>query len=252
MSSMPKRHTILHQDDAIVVVDKPAGLAVIPGRGETTCLLNELAEQLNLPCTGSDDPRLRVVHRLDKDTSGVMVYAKHIDAQRFLSHQFQNNTIQKEYLTLVVGRPGTDNGEIDKPIDVCPTDKKRMITSKHGRPAKTLWQVEQRFRDFTLLRVFPKTGKTHQIRVHLESIGLPLVIDPIYNRKASGEIKLSQFKRDYRATKGDVERPLMSRLTLHAQKLTFVHPNGTEMTLTSELPKDFRATLNMLTKYSAR
>lgn len=249
---MPVKHRILHEDTDIVVVDKPAGIAVIPGRGETTSLLEELAHQLELPCTGAQDPRLRVVHRLDKDTSGVIVYAKHVDAQRVLSHQFQNNTIQKEYLALVSGRLQTDSGEIDTPIDVHPTDKKRMIATKHGRLARTLWQVEQRFRDFSLLRVFPKTGKTHQIRVHLDSIGLPLAIDPIYIRNASGEIRLSQFKRDYRAPKESPERPLISRLTLHAHKLSLVHPNGTAMQFVSELPKDFRATLNMLSKYSMR
>ena len=88
--------------------------------------------------------------------------------------------------------------------------------------------------------------------MHLESIGLPLVIDPIYNRRASGDIRLSQFKRDYRATKGEQERPLMSRLTLHSHQLTFTHPNCSEMTLTSDLPKDFRATVKNLAKYSSR
>src|ERR1043165_7666440 len=99
-------------DDAdVVAVNKPAGLATIPGRGEDDSLLEQLARQLNLPCTGTTDPRMRVVHRLDKETSGVVLFAKHLEAQRFLSHQFQNNTIEKEYLALVAGKTKTTDGE---------------------------------------------------------------------------------------------------------------------------------------------
>jgi len=101
-----------------------------------------------------------------------------------------------------------------------------------------------------LLRVFPKTGKTHQIRVHLAHIDLPLLIDPLYNPRAPGGLMLSQFKRDYRPSRGEEERPLISRLTLHAEKLRFEHPNGQRIELTAPLPKDFRAALNMLTKYA--
>src|SRR3954471_22018706 len=122
---------ILFEDSDLVAVTKPPGLATIPGRGETDSVLESLGRQLNLPSAGTIDPRLRVVHRLDKDTSGVLLFAKHIDAQRHLSHQFQNNTIEKEYLALVTGRPQTDNGEIDAPLAPHPTSPKRMIVSKH-------------------------------------------------------------------------------------------------------------------------
>jgi RluA family pseudouridine synthase len=195
---------------------------------------------------------LRVVHRLDKETSGVLLFAKHVDAQRHLSHQFQNNAIEKEYLALVCGRPAADSGEIDAPLAPHPTSRKHMAVSKHGRRALTLWRVEQRFRDFALLRVFPKTGKTHQIRVHLAHIGLPLALDPLYNPRRERDISglmLSQFKRGYRESKGQVERPLIARLTLHAEKLRFVHPRGESTEIVAPIPKDFRATLNMLRKY---
>src|SRR5205085_4070240 len=101
----PVELKILYQDDDVVAVNKPAGLAVIPGRAEKTSLLEQLAIQLNLPCRGSADPRLRIVHRLDKDTTGVLLLAKNLPTQRHLSHQFQNNQIKKEYLALVAGRP---------------------------------------------------------------------------------------------------------------------------------------------------
>src|SRR6476659_6411202 len=96
---------ILFADADLVAVNKPAGRATIPGRGETDSVLETLAAQLNLPCAGATDPRIRVVHRLDKDTSGVLLFAKHVDAQRHLSHQFQNNTIEKKYLAIIGGKP---------------------------------------------------------------------------------------------------------------------------------------------------
>jgi RluA family pseudouridine synthase len=249
---------VLHDDADVIAVEKPAGLAVIPGRGESEDLLHRLAEQIGLPASGSADPRLRIVHRLDKDTSGVMLLAKHIGAQRALSEQFQNNLIRKEYLALVVGRPQSSEGEIDAPLAPHPNSSRHMAVSKHGRPARTGWRVEERFRHFALLRVFPKTGKTHQIRVHLAHIGLPLAIDPLYNPPRGGEagallpptgIFLSHFKRDYRPTRGQDERPLIDRLTLHAEKLTFTHPNGTTMTIECPPPKDFRALLAQLRRH---
>ena len=260
--------TILHADDDVIAVDKPAGLAIIPGRGEATSLLEELAAQLCLPCRGCGDPRVRVVHRLDKETSGVVLFARNVGAQRHLSHQFQNNAVAKEYLALTRGTPAGDEGLIATNFGPHPTQKLKMAILKHGRPAVTRWQVETRFRRHTLVRCFPKTGKTHQIRVHLAHIGLPLVIDPIYNPPPAssgnpgvdkgldpktagagdGAIYLSQIKRGYRPTAGRAERPLIDRLTLHAHRLTLGHPDGHEITLTAELPKDFRSVLSQLHK----
>jgi 23S rRNA pseudouridine1911/1915/1917 synthase len=228
-----------------IAVTKPAGLATIPGRGEADSVLERLAEQLNLPRTGTDDPRIRVVHRLDKDTSGVLLFAKHLAAQRQVSHQFQNNTITKEYLAVVTGKVAADRDEIDAPLAIHPTDKKRMCVSKHGRRAVTAYQVEQRFRIATLLRCFPQTGKTHQIRVHLQHIGHPLLIDPLYS---SGEpVMLSKIKRGYRPSDRE-ERPLISRLTLHAHRLTFAAINGENVTIEATPPKDLRALINQLAK----
>jgi RluA family pseudouridine synthase len=189
-----------------------------------------------------------VVHRIDKDTSGVLLFAKNSAAQRFLSHQFQNNTIRKEYVAIVAGKPTASEFEIDAPIGPHPTIPRKMAVLKHkGRPARTRAVVEKNFRDFALLRVFPQTGKTHQIRVHLASVGLPLAIDPLYNPR-SGPLLLSQLKRNYRAKPGEEERPLIARLTLHAHRLAFVHPNGQEIRIEAELPKDFRATINQLSR----
>ena len=253
---MPPRDAleILARTDDWLAVMKPAGLATIPGRGETDSVLEKLGRQIGLPSSGTTDPRVRVVHRLDKDTSGVLLFARHTAAQRHLSHQFQNNIVRKEYLALVAGRPAAREGDIDAPLARHPTSPQRMAVVRHGgRPARTAWRVEEPFRHHTHLRVFPKTGKTHQIRVHLQSIGLPLAIDPLYNaprgQRGPAGILLSSFKRGYRPAAGDTERPLIDRLTLHAEKLAFTDLSGANMEVVAPLPKDFRSVLNMLRKY---
>jgi 23S rRNA pseudouridine1911/1915/1917 synthase len=252
---------ILFRDSDFVAVNKPARLATIPGRAETDSVLERIGRQLGLPSGGSVDPRIRVVHRLDKETSGVLLFATNAAAQRHVSEQFQNNTTEnntteKEYLALVGGRPAEPNGRIEAPLAPHPTNNLRMSVVTHGgRPAVTEWQIEGSYREYTLLRVFPKTGKTHQIRVHLKHIGLPLAIDPLYNGVPPGTstgIYLSRFKRDYRPNAGQTERPLIDRLTLHAEVLRFVHLNGSSIEIKAPLPKDFRATINMLGRHSPR
>jgi len=242
---------ILWGDMNYAAISKPAGLASIPGRGEKTSAFEEVAKALDLPHRGQTDPRLRLVHRIDKETSGLLLFARNRAAQKHLSHQFQNNQVTKEYLALVAGRPQSDAGEIDAPMARHPSSPQKMSISKHGRPAKTLWKVQEYLGPFTLLQLFPKTGKTHQIRVHLKSIGLPLAIDSLYNPAAPHEILLSSFKRGYRKS-ADEERPLINRLTLHAQKLSFKNLDGTQIELAAPLPKDFRAAINMLRKYARR
>jgi 23S rRNA pseudouridine1911/1915/1917 synthase len=246
---------ILFEDDHLIAVNKPARLATIPGRGETDSVLEHLAAQVKLPHTGADDPRLRVVHRLDKDTTGVLLFAKNVAAQRHLSHQFQNNRVEKEYLAITAGRPPEAEGEVDAPIGPHPTRRERMsVLKKGGRPARTAWKVQEKFRQHALLRVFPKTGKTHQIRVHLKHAGAPLVVDPLYNPPADAGaprgLLLSTFKRGYRSKRDQEERALIDRLSLHAERLRFEHVDGTRVEVVAPLPKDFRTALNMMRKYA--
>lgn len=246
---MPDQLEILFRDDNRVAVLKPAGVATIPGRDESDSILEQLGRQLNIPSAGDADPRVRVVHRLDKDTSGVLLFALNRAAQQHVSHQFQNNTVEKEYLALVRGRSGEKEGVVDAPLAPHPASPKRMAVVKHaGRPARTEWRLEESFRGFSLVRCFPKTGKTHQIRVHLAHINLPLAIDPLYG--SSQPIFLSQFKRDYRPTRGETERPLIARLTLHAEKLRLKNLDGQPIEIVAALPKDFRATLNQLRRHA--
>jgi 23S rRNA pseudouridine1911/1915/1917 synthase len=242
---------ILRQTPDWVAVAKPAGYAVIPGRAELTSVLEVLGKQLGVPAAGTADPRVRVVHRLDKDTTGVLLFALNVAAQRHLGHQFMNNTVEKEYLALVAGRMDPDHGEITTQLGRHPTDPLRMSVVKHGgRPAKTVFKAVDQYRQFALIRVFPKTGKTHQIRVHMLHRGHPLAIDPLYHpgRNVDG-IFLSHFKRDYRPNRGEEERPLIGRLPLHAEVLRFADLNGDKVELTAPPPKDFRAVVNMLGRH---
>ena len=256
---MSQRLEIIYNDEHVVAINKPAGLASIPGRDESTSVIEALAKELDIPCSGQVDPRIRVVHRLDKDTSGVIMFAKDLPTQRMISHQFQNNQVRKEYLALVLGRPIGDpgkpegEGEIDAAIAADRSTPGKMVVHKSGKPARTLWKIEKIYRSLTLLRAFPKTGKTHQIRVHLAHMGHPLVVDELYGPPADAKgpgLFLSRYKRGYQLGKRQNERPLIARLTLHAHKLAVKLPDGREMEFVAELPKDFRAAINMLDKYA--
>jgi 23S rRNA pseudouridine1911/1915/1917 synthase len=247
---------ILYRDDHIVAVMKPAGLSALSIPGEDGSAIEYLSAMTGLPWQrDAADPRLRAVHRLDRDTSGVLLFALDGETQRHLSHHFQNNFVEREYLAIVTGFSTSEHGTIDAPLSRHPTPDGRTTIDSHGRPASTQWRLEERLGDLSLLRVFPKTNKKDQIRVHLLSIGLPLAIDPLYHPLPPGTpvgIFLSQFKQGYRRKEDDQERPLISRLTLHAEKVAVIHPDGHRLEVVAPWPKDFRATINMLTKYARR
>ena len=229
---------ILHNDNDCVAVNKPAGLATIPGRAETTSVLEELAAQLGLPCTGTADPRIRVVHRLDKDTSGVLLFAKHVEAQRALSHQFQNNFAQKEYLAIVYGKM-VAGGKVDAAIGRHMHDRLKQAVREDGRDAVTHYRVRERFRSMTLIECRLETGRTHQIRVHMAHARHPLVGDTQYG----GLLKLPkgaspEFVAALRAFR---------RQALHAERLEFAHPeDGRAVAFEAEPPADMEALLAAL------
>jgi 23S rRNA pseudouridine1911/1915/1917 synthase len=211
---------VIHEDEELLVIDKPAGLVVHPGSGNWSgTMLNALLH--HAPRTG-ELPRAGIVHRLDKDTSGLLVVAKTEAAQTALVRQLQARTVKRTYLALVRGKVAQD-GTVDAPIGRHPVQRTRMAVVPGGKPAVTHYRVRRRFAAHTLLECDLETGRTHQIRVHLASIGHPLEGDPVYAGKARGVFR---------------------RQALHAWKLAFEHPkSGKPVRFESPMPADLAALL---------
>ncbi len=247
----------LFEDDEIYVVDKPARLLVEPDRwdAERPSLLGALhaASEEREP---GDSFRPRVVHRLDKGTSGIVLVAKNVDAERRLGAAFERGDVRKTYLALVEGECDLEDEQtdtIDLPLGPAPRRNGTMrVDAEGGKPALTRYSVEERFHGYTLLRCSPVTGRTHQLRVHLAEIGHPLAVDPLYGRRSV--LLLSEIKAGYRPKPGRREAPLIERLTLHAWRLAFpadrerAGGEDTEVTVEAPLPADFERALKQLRK----
>ena len=219
---------IVFEDASLIIIDKPAGLVVHPGSGNWSgTLQNALlhhAPQLE------SVPRAGIVHRLDKDTSGLMVVAKTLEAQTALVRQLQARSVKRYYQALVRGNLER-GGTVDAPIGRHPSQRTKMAVVANGKPARTHYRVVERFLDCTLVDCALETGRTHQIRVHLMSIGHPLVGDPVYGTGAS------------RIPRG----PTFGRQALHARRLGLVHPeSGKSMQWKSALPEDFATILEQV------
>ncbi len=218
---------IVYEDAALLVINKPPGLVVHPGSGNWSgTLLNaQLAHAPQL----AGIPRAGIVHRLDKDTSGLLVVAKTLPAQTSLVRQLQARTVKREYLALVHGAV-KKAGTVEAMIGRHPVQRTRMAVVTQGKPAVTHYEVLQRFAEVTLLRCRLETGRTHQIRVHMQSIGHPLVGDPTYGRRHAPAL-LAQFKRQ----------------ALHAERLALIHPtSGQTVTWEASPPADLSALLATL------
>ncbi|KAA3634347.1 MAG: RluA family pseudouridine synthase [Bacteroidetes bacterium] len=233
---------IIYKDEVLLVVNKPPGVLSIPGRSVTHdgSLLELLNKRFGTCFT---------VHRLDALTSGVICFARTQEAHKNLSMQFQERKVTKIYNALVEGNVYDNEGEIDKPIAPHNSISGRMVVSGKGKNALTYFNVLERFRNFTFLEADIKTGRTHQIRVHMAAIGHPLAVDSMYGSRE--ELFLSEIKlKGFRKGKFEEERPLMKRNALHASKLTITHPDsGETMSFEAPLAKDFRAVLNQLRKW---
>ncbi len=236
---------ILCEDEAFVAVNKPAGVLTIADRQGGESVRDLLAD------ARPDLADLRIVHRLDRDTSGVLLLARTADAHRALCRQFGERTVDKDYLAIIRGEPADDRGMIDLRLGPHPAGDPRMVVSVNGKRAMTEWSVVERFGVASLLRCRLLTGRQHQIRVHLSYIGLPLLVDELYGLAAA--FLLSSVKPGYRASGRHEERPLIARLTLHAESVEFTHPTGGgRVRVTADLPKDFRVTLAQLRKLKGR
>lgn len=239
MSALPP---ILLEDELLIAFDKPSGLLIAPDRWskETVNLMQLVHAHLS--------PGIFNAHRLDRDTSGVVLCAKQKPALDALCLQFERGEVEKEYLALVHGAPPAASGEIDQPISDDPQRPGKSKIDRRGKPALTRYETEHAFRGWTLLRLRPRTGRTHQLRVHLKHIGCPIVADPWYGDRKP--LLLSDIKRRYKAGPGE-ERPLLARLALHAHRLTVTHPaTGARVTIEAPLPADFHLAIKQLTKWS--
>ncbi len=242
---------VVHEDADVLVVDKPAGLVVHPGAGVTRGTLVHALLHHAPGIAGVGGPgRPGIVHRLDKQTSGLMVVAKSPAAYRALVEMLRARAVRRTYLALVWGAPRAAAGTVEGAIGRDPRRRQRMaVVRRGGKPARTRWRVRERLGPACLLEVALDTGRTHQIRVHLAHAGLPVVGDPLYGGRGKGQLNAGEGERSLRAAL----LAGMPRQALHAAELEFPHPITAEaLRFTAPLPEDFRQALERLRSHAAR
>jgi 23S rRNA pseudouridine1911/1915/1917 synthase len=231
---------IIFENDQWIALNKPHGLLSIPDReGKDISLKQMLQEKYG---------QIFTVHRLDRSTSGVIVFAKDEETHKFLSQAFEDRLVQKFYLGFVSGILSEKKGIIDQPIAENSTKRGVMIIHKRGKPSVTDYEVLEEFGKYSFVRFQIHTGRTHQIRVHMQYQGHPLVCDDLYGDPTP--VLISSIKRKFKLSKNELqERPIMNRLALHASELRFSDANGNKFQPEAETPKDMRALLQQLRKW---
>jgi 23S rRNA pseudouridine1911/1915/1917 synthase len=233
---------IIYEDDTLICVNKPAGLLTIPDRFNTNALsvISVLAKQFET---------IIPVHRLDRNTSGVVLFAKNADMHKKMSLLFENREVSKYYVAIAEGRVEPSEGVIHAPLAESMTQRGKMVINKRGKESTTEYKVITQFKRFAFVSLKLLTGRMHQIRVHMLHIGHPLVVDNLYGNRES--LCLSEIKQKrFNIGKFEEEKPLLSRQPLHAQRLEFIHPD-TNIPIVCEaaLPKDMYALLRQLEKW---
>ncbi|NCX95303.1 MAG: RluA family pseudouridine synthase [Chitinophagia bacterium] len=235
--------TVIYEDDNLIAINKPANITVIPDRFNTELpSVNKLLEkQVGYP--------VRVVHRLDRDTTGVLCFAKNEEAHQAVSGLFLNRQVTKLYAGLVHGKVNPSEGRIENHLTEHPHIKGKMIVAKKGKLSVTDYKVAKQWPLYALLQMQLHTGRTHQIRVHTQFMGNPIVADVLY-----GDGKpffVSTIKKKYALSlKDEEEKPLLSRLALHAYSTTLHFPGGKDIKIDAPMPKDMLACINQLDKWS--
>lgn len=223
---------IIYENDQFIVVDKPSGLLSIPDREGKDLSLKVLLQGIY--------GKIFTVHRLDRDTSGLIVFAKTEESHRFLSDAFESRKVDKRYLGIVPGCPAEKKKRLELPLMEHPVKRGTMVVNARGKEAITEYEVLEEWGRFSLLEFNILTGRTHQIRVHLQHEGHPIICDELYGDPSP--ILLSTYKKKFKlAKKEEEERPLMKRLALHAWKLSLPTLNGEQLQLEAPLPRDMRA-----------
>lgn len=231
-----KEFIVLETAD-FVAINKPSGMLTVPDREGNVALKNYLQQAYG---------DIYTVHRLDRDTSGIVVFAKNEHTHKQLSQLFEGREIEKFYLGLVMGKVATAAGTINEPIAENQAKKGVMLIHKRGKSSVTDYKLLESFRLYSWLQFQIHTGRTHQIRVHMKHLGHPIVCDEVYGDGKA--VYISQLKKKYNLAKNEeVERPILSRLALHSWQLKFIL-NGEEFNLEAEVPKDLRALLQQLRK----
>jgi 23S rRNA pseudouridine1911/1915/1917 synthase len=231
---------IIFEQDDFIAINKPAGMLSIPDRTQSAESLKDILQKKY--------PQVFTVHRLDKDTSGVIVFARNEQMHQYLSTAFEERMVEKYYAGIVRGILAQKEGRIDAPITEHPAKNGKMVVFKKGKPSVTDYKVIEEFGIFSLLEFQIHTGRTHQIRVHMQHIGHSIACDETYGN--GQPIFISSLKRNFKLSKDEEEeRPILRRLGLHAQRLSFTDQKGMLHNLEAPLPKDLKALLQQLRKW---